>query len=182
MKNRRLPKKKTILIVALLLLFLAAGIAGTYLYDEEVSNSNQLRVAVFDLKVDERDNPGTLVNFTGVIPGESYAATVPVKLLGNASGKVSITFKNLKFDEETNTEPELKDTERSTVPLWEHFYVSVNGGTRSTLKEGLKKTVGILKPNETTYVVLTFEAKTSIDNEFQGDAVYFDAVFSAEQL
>lgn len=182
LRTKRFPKKKSILIVALLFVLLAAGIAGTYLFDEETSYSNQLRVAVFDLKVDEKDEPGPLISINGITPGESYVTTIPLKLIGHTSGKVSITFKNLKFEEETPTEPELKDLEKSSSPLWEHFYVSINGGSRTTLKEGLKRTIGTLKPNETTLVVITFEAKTSIDNEFQGDAVYFDAVFRAEQL
>lgn len=168
-------------LLSILLLLLVAGVAGTYLYDEEISTSNSLRVATFDLKVNGKDNPGTLVSFSNILPGESFSTTIPVRIVGGREGKVSLTFTNIKFDEETLTEPESKYETTDTAPLWEKFYVSVNGGSRSTLKEGLTKTIGILKPNETTYVVVRFDAKTTLADNFQGDGIYFDMVFKAEQ-
>lgn len=183
MKKLKLAERKKLLTagLALLLLLLAVKLAGTYLFDEEVSRNNSLRVALFDLKVNGKDGPGNLVNLVNILPGESYTTTIPAKLVGNRAGVLKITFSNFKFDEEGLSEAENSSESTNTAPIWEYFYVSVNGGSRSTLKEGLTKTVGLLSPNETTNVVLRFEAKSDLSNIYQGDAVFFDMTFRAEQ-
>jgi|GEM_PF-6394459 len=164
-----------IFVIVLGLIVLGVIAAGSYLYDEEVSKGNRIRVGVFDLKVAGDDNPGPVINYDGAFPGESYIAQVPVTLVSDRNGLLKITFKNLSVRNDSDQES------TSTAPLWEQFYVSINGGTRSTLKEGLTKKVGYLGPGETTRVVLTIETKTTLGNEYKGETLNFDLVFSAEQ-
>lgn len=175
--------KKYWLSASIILILVSAGIAGTYLFDEEISSGNKIRIACFDLKIDSVDNPSALIDISGILPGESFVTTIPLKIVGDREGKVSITFDNFKLIESNDTEPELTaQTATNTSELWEGFYVSINGGSRSTLKNGLRKSIGILKPNEPTSVVLKFDAKTTITNGFQGDAFTFDIILKAEQL
>ncbi|MCX7832248.1 MAG: hypothetical protein N2440_05065 [Actinobacteria bacterium] len=178
----RLGNTKYWLLATAILVLVSAGIAGTYLFDDEVSSGNKIKIACFDLKVDGGDTPPALVDISGILPGESFLTTIPLRIVGDREGKVSVTFDNFKLIESNDTEPELTaKTGTNTAELWEGFYVSVNGGSRSTLKDGLTKSIGILKPNETTYVVLKFDAKTSITNDYQGDSFTFDIILKAEQ-
>jgi hypothetical protein len=173
-------KFKKTAIFAAVLVFLGTMIAVSYLFDEEVSRGNRIKVGVFDLKIAKKDNPGQLIDINGAYPGEVYVATIPVTLIGERGGILKLSFKNLQFNEGDQLDPESKGV-ASSEPLWEQFYVSVNEGGRSTLKEGLSKTIGYLTPGETTELVIKFEAKTTLANEFQGDSLNFDLVFNAQE-
>lgn len=169
----KVSRQRKILAIALALIVLGVVAAGSFLFDEEVSTGNKIRVGVFDLKVAGSDNPGPIVDYDGAFPGETYIAQVPVTLVGDRSGLLKVAFKNLSVSGGSES--------TSTTPLWEHFYVSINGSTRSTLKEGLVKKLGYINPGETTQVILTIETKSTLRNEYKGDILNFDLVFSAEQ-
>lgn len=182
----RLGKKRLRRDAALaifLLLLLAGGIAGTYMFDEEVSKSNTVKAAVFDIKVNDSDRPGPVLDDAVVEPGGSVVATVPVRLIGEGAGELEITFRDLKNSEGPFTEPEMAYGNNSTTePLSDFLYVSVNGGSRSTLKEGLTKSVGVIKAGETTEVVIKIDGKTTMNDGLQGDFCNFDIVFTCEQI
>lgn len=175
--------RKDVALAMFFLLLLAAGIAGTYMFDEEVSKSNTIEASVFDIKVNDTDRPGTIFDHAVVEPGGSVVATIPVRLVGSGVGRLEITFEDLKNGEGPFTEPEMAyGNNATTEPLSDFLYVSVNGGSRSTLKEGLTKTVGTIKAGETTEVVIKIDGKTTMDDGLQGDFCNFDIVFTCEQI
>lgn len=175
-------RKRKIALVSIFFLLLAVGIAGTYLYDKEVSKSNLIQAATFDIKVNGTDKPGTILDIKGIKAGESYTTTVPVTLNGSGKGELELEFINLKNSDSVTSEPEYYDSETTyTRNLSDFLYVSVNGRSRSTLKDGLTKEVGIIEAGETTNVVIQVDAKTTLENDLQGDLCKFDIVFSCEQ-
>lgn len=175
--------RKDVMLALFLLLLMAAGIAGTYMFDEEVSKSNTIEASVFDIKVNDTDRPGPIFDHVVIEPGGSVVATVPVRLIGSGTGRLEITFEDLKNGEGSFTEPEMDFGNNATTdPLSNYVYVSVNGGSRSTLKDGLTKTVGTIRAGETTEVVIKIDGKTTMDDSLQGDFCNFDIVFTCEQI
>lgn len=174
-------RKRIIIFFVLTLILGAAVIAGSNMFDEDVSSDNTISAAVFDLKVNGKDVPGPVINFTNVLPGQSYVTEIPVRLVGSGRGELEVVFRNIRIEEGNNSDPDFKEATGTVPPLNEQFYVSINGGTRTTLKEGLNKSIGYLSAGETTIVVLRVDAKTSLDNRYQGDTMKFDIAFRCNQ-
>jgi hypothetical protein len=177
-------RKTLFLLVAGSLLFAAVVIAGSYLHDDEVSRDNVVGIATFDLEVNSTNTPGPIIRVPALLPGSSVTTYLPVRLKGSGTGKLSVIFRNIVTTQGTQTDAEL-DAEaalkREVYDVPSQLYVSVNRGSRSTLKEGLEKTIGILSAGETTHVAITFEAKTTTGNEYQGDQCTMDIVFNCNQ-
>lgn len=173
--------KKRLFMFGVLLIFAAIAAAGSYMFDEDVSTDNNVSAAVFDLKVNGKDVPGPVFDSIVLAPGESITTEVPVRLIARTPGTLSIIFKNIENSKSSKEDPDLQEYSNSESLLSDFLYVSVNGGSRSTLKEGLSKTVGILEPGETTTVLIKIDAKTTMDNSVQGDRCKFDIAFRCEQ-
>lgn len=171
-------KKKKILLLLFALALCTAAVAGSIMFDEDVSTDNKVTTAVFDLKVNGKDEPGPIITMDNVKAGSSYVTEIPVRLIGTGKGELEVIFRNIKIDEGIVYESE---NPVEPAPLNEQFYVSVNGGTRSTLKEGLNKSIGYISGGETTVVVLKVEAKSSLDNSYQGDSMTFDIAFRCNE-
>jgi hypothetical protein len=183
--RQRLERRKTrFIVIAVSLLLMAAVIAGSYLHDDEASKDNVVSIATFDLTVNSTNTPGPIIRVPALLPGSSVTTYLPVRLKGSGTGKLSVIFKNIETTQGTQTDSE-RDAEAAlggeVYDVPNQLYVSVNGGSRSTLKEGLEKTIGILSAGESTYVAITFEAKTTAGDEYQGDQCTMDIVFNCDQ-
>lgn len=183
--KRHFSNRKKVLVLSIIFVLICLGIAGTYFYDSDISSGNEVKMSFFDLKVNGIDNQGAIIKVPFAIAGNSYTTTVPVKLTGSGSGKLYLKFLNVQNSQGGQTEPEIeaeKAAGKEIYDLNEQIYVSINGGTRSTLKEGLSKTVGEIQSEVTTDVVITFDIKTtSVDNVYQGDVCAFDIAFCCDQ-
>jgi hypothetical protein len=171
-------RKKKIILLLFAMILCAAAVAGSTMFDEDVSTGNRITTAVFDLKVNGKDEPGPIISMNDVKANSSYVTEIPVRLIGTGRGELEIIFRNIRIDQGVQAESE---DATEPAPLNEQFYVSVNGGSRSTLKEGLNKSVGYISGGETTVVVLKVEAKSSLYNAYQGDSMTFDIAFRCNQ-
>lgn len=183
--SNKFSNKKRILILSVMLVLICFGIAGTYFFDSDISKGNKFKMSTFDLKVRGEDDQGAIFTVPSALVGSSYTTSVPVKLNGTGGGRLYLKFLNIKNDQGEQTEPEIEAETAAGRPVYDlsgQIYVSVNGGTRSTLKEGLSKSVGNISAGETTNVVITFDIKNPSDeNLYQGDVCTFDIAFYCEQ-
>ncbi len=182
----RFRNRKKVLILSIIMVLVCLGIAGTYFFDSDVSRGNKIKMSVFDLKVNGVDDQGAIIRVPFAVAGNSFTTTVPVTLNASGRGKLYLKFLNIQNDQGEQTEPEIEAENTAGKEIYdlnEQIYVSINGGSRSTLKEGLSKAVGEIKSGETTIVVITFDVKTSAaSNVYQGDVCSFDVAFCCDQI
>lgn len=178
-------RTKKVALIAGILSILCAGIAGSYFKDSDVSTENEIILSTFDIKVNEMDDQGPVVKIPCALSGDSYITTIPIRLVGKGKGKLIVSFNNIQNGQGVQTEPEIEAENASGGPVFnvsDQVFISVNGGSRSTLKESLTKTVGNIQAGETTIVAIKLDVKTTAKDVYQGDFSKFDIIFSCEQL
>ncbi len=168
---------------AIIALVIVAATTATLL-DEDISEENIVQAGAFELYVNGKNDPDRIVCIENILPGERMETTVTLELKGTGKADVDVVFRKIETTQGIQTDPE---TVAETVlggPIFDlekQLYVSIGKGSRSTMKEGLSKGIGVLNAGETTVVPIVIELKSTTGNEYQGDRCIFEMAFLAKQ-
>lgn len=164
--------------------------AGTFAYfsDTEESTGNYIAAGTLDLKVNDKDNVGTVFEVSNLKPGDSGSQKFTLKNTGSLGGLLDITV-TMDDQENGQNEPEQQagDTSGDEGELCQYVkvWLDVNDDGQFTDGTDIDVTNGYqnytLNADGEIDLYVSWDIDNTVGNEIQSDKCVIDLTFYLEQ-
>ena len=186
--NKALVSLLTLALVG----FVTVQAATSFFSDQETSSENTFQAGVLDLKVNDTDNPGVLVDVADLKPGDDYFFDKKLKVVDNPAYvwiMLSDFFNSQGFqtepeaEEESNTQPTSNLESALIYDISVEENVVLHFDDTKTLSEiiGCWIPLGTLPGGQELTITQSFHLPTTVTNWSQGDQFTFTENFYAAQ-